>query len=130
MSAPLPMPSAWPWTTLAQLALAQQRASRSSAEADADLSAIVAKACPAAKSCGIHLAQATSSLASGSETVGTGQAGHQQAQDEAVFRSGVADADASSTERLALLLLLTVTGTAAAAFALNPRIDEYRFGSR
>ncbi|WP_380281651.1 hypothetical protein [Kitasatospora purpeofusca] len=107
--------------------LAQQQASRSAAQADTDLSAIVAQACPVAGSCGTHLTPPTSEQPA---TVGAGQSGRQQAQSEAAFTSGVTDADASSAELMALLVLLTSAAAAAAARALNPRIDEYRFGGR
>lgn len=106
--------------------LAQQQSSRSAAEAEADLFALVAQACPAAGSCGTRLTPPTS----GPATVGTGQEGHRQAQAEAAFTRGVADANASSSGRLVLLVLLTLTAAAASARALNPRIDEYRFGGR
>ncbi|MFJ3788325.1 hypothetical protein [Kitasatospora sp. NPDC090091] len=106
--------------------LAQQQAGRAAAEADADLFAIVARVCPAATSCGTHLTPPTS----GPVTVGPDQDGHQQAQAEARFTRGVTDADAWFSERLAVLVLLTLTAAAAAARALNPRIDEYRFGGR
>ncbi|KOV17081.1 hypothetical protein ADK60_27465 [Streptomyces sp. XY431] len=106
--------------------LAQQQASRSAARADADLYAVLAQECPAAGSCGTHLAPPTS----GPATVGTGQTGHQQAEAENAFTSGASEADAYSAVLPALLVLLTSAAATAAALALNPRIDEYRFGGQ
>ncbi|MFD5084510.1 hypothetical protein ACFVYP_04840 [Kitasatospora sp. NPDC058201] len=106
--------------------LAQEQASRSAAEADGDLYAIVTQACPAAGSCGTHLAP----QASGPATAEPERTGHHQAEAEAAFTSGATDAEAYSSVLLALLALLTSVAATAAALALNPRIDEYRFGGQ
>ncbi|MER7704060.1 hypothetical protein ABTX81_14290 [Kitasatospora sp. NPDC097605] len=108
------------------VSLAQQQASRSADAADADLFAVVEPACPAAGVCGTRLTPPTP----GPATVGTGEEGHRQAQAQAAFTRGASGADASSSERLALLVVLTSVAAAASARALNPRIDEYRFGGR
>ncbi|MED7947869.1 hypothetical protein [Streptomyces sp. BE303] len=106
--------------------LAQEQTSRSAAQADRDLSAIVTQACPDAGSCGTHLTPQTS----GPATVQAGRTDHRQAEAEAAFTRGVTDADAYSAVLLALLVLLTSAAVTTAALALNPRIDEYRFGGQ
>ncbi|MFF0393006.1 hypothetical protein ACFYS8_30520 [Kitasatospora sp. NPDC004615] len=107
--------------------LTQQQASRSAAKAGEDLFAIVTdeKACPdAPRYCGTGLTPPAPA------TGGTSEDGHQLGRAEAEFTNGVGKADASSTERLTVVLLLTLTAAGAAARALNPRIDEYRYGGR
>ncbi|WP_328953468.1 hypothetical protein [Kitasatospora purpeofusca] len=106
--------------------LAQQQACRSAEQADRDLYAIITQAGPTTRSCGTDLAPQTS----GPATVGAEQTGHQQAEAEEAFTSGATDADAYSSVLPALLVLLTAAAAAAAALALNPRIDEYRFGGQ
>ncbi|WP_143200266.1 hypothetical protein [Kitasatospora sp. CB01950] len=107
--------------------LAQQQASRSATQAGEDLFAGVAQACPATtRFCGTDLTPP----APGPATGGTAEDGHQLGQAEAEFTNGVTRADASSSERPTVVVLLTLVAAAAAARALNPRIDEYRFGGR
>ncbi|MFJ5925666.1 hypothetical protein ACIQF6_23960 [Kitasatospora sp. NPDC092948] len=107
--------------------LAQQQSGRSAGQAGEDLFAIVAQACPTTtRYCGTGLTPPTP----GPTTGGTAEDGHQLGQAEAEFTKGVTAADASSTERLTVVVLLTLAAAAAAARALNPRIDEYRFGGR
>ncbi|MFB7948642.1 hypothetical protein ACFC6L_27425 [Kitasatospora phosalacinea] len=107
--------------------LTQQQAGRSAAEADEDLFAVVAQACPAtSRSCGTGLTAPPPGPATG----GTAEGGGRPGRDEAEFTDAVAEADASSSRRLAVVALLALAAAAASARALNPRIDEYRFGGR
>ncbi|WP_158715221.1 hypothetical protein [Kitasatospora phosalacinea] len=107
--------------------LAQQQAGRSAAAAGEDLFAVVAQACPAAsRSCGTGLTAPPPGPAAG----GTAEGGRRPGQAVAEFTDGVAEADAASSRRAAVVTLLALAAAAASARALNPRIDEYRFGGR
>ncbi|MFD7734052.1 hypothetical protein ACFV6F_27190 [Kitasatospora phosalacinea] len=112
--------------------LAQQQAGRSAAEAAEDLSAVVAQACPATttRSCGTGLTAPPPGPAAGGTPDGTADGGRRPGRAEAEFTDGVAEADASASLRPAVVALLALAAAAASARALNPRIDEYRFGGR